>query len=129
MDSYSTFHADERIRTPQCQFCIPNQSNFIKNIDLPQEKQGFLYAGFPPATRRQLAGNSPATRRQPPREAQLGPSGRPTQQEPFARRSREKGQLITKETGKISDVFKVFEKTRSIPNLPSPYFLYVGTPT
>ena len=35
--------------------------------------------------RRQLGGNSPATRRQRPRERQLDPSGRRTQQEPFAR--------------------------------------------
>ena len=39
-----------------------------------KENQGFLYTG-----------NSAATRRQRPRERQLDPSGRPTQQEPFAR--------------------------------------------
>ena len=39
-------------------------------------------------------GTAPAPRRHPPRERQLGPSGRRTQQEPFAGRSREKSQII-----------------------------------
>ncbi len=53
---------------------------------------GFLYAGNPPA---------------PPRERQLGPSGRRTQQEPFASRSREKSppthpQHVPSEAGSAS---------------------------
>ena len=40
---------------------------------------GFLYDSIAPA---------------PPRERQLGPSGRPTQQEPFARRSWEQEQRV-----------------------------------
>ena len=54
----------------------------------------FFLVFYAPAARRQLrrhlagssGGNAPATGR----DAQLGPGGRPTQQEPFAGRSREK---------------------------------------
>ena len=45
-----------------------------QNIEKPRVFIRFLYDG-----------NATATRRRPPRERQLGPSRRPTQQEPFAR--------------------------------------------
>ena len=50
-----------------------------ENTDFPQVFPAFLYAGGPAAA-------PPEARR----AAQLGPGGRPTQQEPFAGRSREK---------------------------------------
>ena len=68
----------------------PDYERSTGNLRKPLVFVGFLYDGIPAATHRQPGGNPPATRRQPPRERQLGPSGRPTQQEPFARRSREK---------------------------------------
>ena len=60
-----------------------------KNIILNENK--IFYAPAPRLQpRRQRSGNAPAT----PRERQLGPSRRRTQQEPFASRSREKHALF-----------------------------------
>ena len=53
-----------------------------KMLCLVEGNDRFLYDSSPPAACRQPAGIG--------RDAQLGPSGRPTQQEPFAGRSREK---------------------------------------
>ena len=52
--------------------------------------------------RRHRTRTAPAPQRQPPRERQLGPSRRPTQQEPFASRSQEKAKpgIFTKRMAK-----------------------------
>ena len=58
--------------------------------------------------RPQPAGNLPA----PPRERQLGPSRRPTKQEPFARRSREK-KSTKNMTTKGVEILKMDAKRRA----------------
>ena len=52
-----------------------------KNLDFPEK----IKVSYAPAAHPQRPGSAPAA----PRERQLGPSGRRTQQEPFASRSRE----------------------------------------
>ena len=53
----------------------PGRAGRSKNLHFPKEKHSFLYDGFPAGFRR-LSGGIP-------RYSQLGPGGRPTQQEPF----------------------------------------------